>query len=164
MKRGRQPGAHIDLLAEVVLYGRNILKMNDTEMAAELGYTRERIRQARARKMGTRGFRCKAGHLLPPGRFVYCAVCNPDPLAEASQRILCLQPGCENMSLGGECSQCRAVRRYKEDPKRHERRDAASASWRARNPEKVAVAQDRARKRYKMRRVAGWTMFDPLRD
>jgi hypothetical protein len=161
---GRRPGAHIDVLAEVVLYGRCVLKMTDAAMAAELGYSREFIRQARARKMGARAFRCKAGHLLPPGRFVYCAVCDPDPLAKADQRILCLRPGCKRTCYGGECSQCRANRRYKEDPRFRKKHNAATASWSSRNRRKVQEMNVEARARYEMRRAAGWTMFDPMRD
>ena len=161
--RRRKP-AHIDLLAEVVLYGRCVLRMTDSEMAAELGYTRQRIGQAMARKMGARAFRCKSGHLLPPGRFVYCAVCDPDPLAEVSPRILCLRPGCGYMSLGGECARCRAARRYKEDPEFHEKHDARMASWRARHPGKAEAFNVEARARYEMRQAAGWSMYDPMRD
>lgn len=155
--------AHIDLLGEVASYGREVLGMSDREMAAELGYTWQRIQQARVRS-GCMVRRCKAGHKLPRGVFVYCAKCDPDPLAEANSRILCLRPGCKYMSRGGECSRCRANRRYRDNPKFREKHDVRTASWQARNRKKAREINAEARARYEIRKAAGWTMYDPLKD
>lgn len=158
-KRGRLPDAPIDILAEVVCYGRQVLKMTDVEMGRELGYSRERIRQARERRMPG-SFRCAAGHLLPPGRFVYCERC--DPLPKPPAAILCLYPGCKNMSFGGVCATCKARQRYRSDPAFKEAHNAAVAAWADRNRETKRRIDRASDHRYRERQSLGGKFPDPM--